>query len=128
MQIKGLIGLHSINLWCDHLLKLLSSICICGIHGFALDGFYHNTVCKLGNIEEKISAELGLEPEAAGWEAKIPLSYAVPWFDPLKMRTVNIRFEKVDKQIERKRKKIKFMNKWEFSDTRKETERSWCFY
>ena len=86
-------------------------------------------VYKLSNIEEKISAELGLKPGAAGWGARIlPLSYAVPWFDPLKMRTVNIRFEKVNKQIERKRKKIKFMNKWEFSDTRSETERSWCFY
>ena len=43
--------------------------CICEIHCLAQDGFDLNTVHKLSSQEWKISAELGLEPRAAGWEA-----------------------------------------------------------
>ena len=42
-----------------------------------LDGFDLNTVHELSSKEKKISAELGFEPGAAGWEAgMLPLCYA----------------------------------------------------
>ena len=51
---------------------------ICEIHCLALDGFDLKTVHKLSSKDKKLWVELGFEPGAAGWEARImlPLCYA----------------------------------------------------
>ena len=62
----------------------VNAYCICEIHYLALDGVDLNTIHKLSSKEinsprEKISAELGFQPGAAGWEAsELPLCYAAP--------------------------------------------------
>ena len=52
---------------------------VCEIHSLALDGFNLNTVHKLSSKVINLSAELGFEPGASGWEARmLPLCYAAP--------------------------------------------------
>ena len=51
---------------------------VCEIHCLALDGFDLNAVHKL-IVKRKISAELGFEPGAAEWEARmLHLCYTAP--------------------------------------------------
>ena len=51
---------------------------ICEIHCLALDRFISKLPTNLA-VKRKISAELGFEPRAAGWEARMhPLCYTAP--------------------------------------------------
>ena len=57
----------------------VTAYCICEIHWLALNGFNLNAVHKLRSKEKKLLAELGFEPGAGGWEARmLPLCYAAP--------------------------------------------------
>ena len=64
-----------IKLFCSTLAQDVTTYCICEIHysdGFDLNTVVHKLSSKeINSQREKISAESGFEPGAAGWEATL---------------------------------------------------------